>query len=697
MAGDGHITPDGEPIKGPAGTVAAEAEASPDPDLDSPFKRRLALAVAVLALAAGALGWAATDASIRSGEISRRANTDSIKATMQETSANVDAFTQFGIYSTVSDLRSRRDLGTIQRELLGAAAGTVPPEEWEAARAQLARLTPLLQPGRLQGRPDLLATELFEGSNTNRLAYEAEKRHAGAWDRKASLYIGGVTLLGVATTLLGLALTVPAGSRRYLVGAAGTVAAVTAVGAVVVAVRPAHGLPSGTVALVARGDRLVAERKFADAVDAYDAAIERTQEFVPAYSGRAFARMIRDSPQRDLALFAFSSTSPEARRAAIADLAHGLRLDPHDYLMLLNQGANYFHVRDYARTVAYSRRAIAENPDLPLPWMNAALGLAGEGRDAEARETLAAAITKIRARPLAVERGELYATARGTMAMLGEQRPDLRRVVRSLQEQITAAESADLLPLATDAAEARVTKLELTATGEILRASYSYTGLPPGSRLAWIAYHRTRPRAEWIERSSLDTFEVSRGPVSGSGGWSVFDGACAGGGEYRVDLYSGGRFLASSTLVQRTRVRKLLTPTYDLSGSMIVCRPRAWKQVRSTSWAADVQSGNGRARISVRVLPLVKPPADDAARLRLIDAVLDRLGNAVGGTPAAADGLGTIGYWSGSERRIDRGGNRRATVWVSLAADSVVRTVTIRYDAADEATIHDLRDRIYLR
>jgi tetratricopeptide (TPR) repeat protein len=696
MADDQHSPPPKGPPPAPAEDARELADPDPDPDLDSPFKRRLALAVAVLALAAGALGWAATDASIRSGEISRRAGIASIEATKQATSVTLDSFTQYGTYDTASEIQSRHDLGVVQRELLGAAAGTVRPEQWATARARLEQLTPLLRQGRLLGRPDLLGNELYERPNTTRLTYEAEKRSAAAWDWKASLYIGGVTLLGVATTLLGLALPVPAGSRRYLVATAAVIAGVTALGAVVVATRPTQSIPSEAIRLVARGDRLTAEKNFAGAINAYSDAIELDRNYVPAYAGRALALSIEGSAQRDIAQFSFTSTSREARLAAIADLERALGRERHDYLMLANQGANYFHVRDYARTVAYSKRAIAENPDLPLPWMNAALGLAGQDRAEEARETLAQALARIGKRPLVAERLELYAAARATMAMLAVQRPDLRRLVRSFTQQITGAESADLLPNAPVARDARVSAMRVAAVGEQLTTSISYTGLPTGSALAWIVSFRPRGGDDWIERGDMNWLEASQLPPSGGAEWRSFDRGCSSGGEYRVDLYSGGHFLATSSLEVPAGASGKLVPTGNVSGSMVVCRPRSWKQASSTSWATDVRSPDGRARISVRVLPLLTPPRDDAAREALTRQILDRLARAVGGTPAAADAAGTIGNRSGSERLIDRGADRHAILWVSIA-DNVVRTVTLRYDNGSVATIGDLRRRILVR
>jgi tetratricopeptide (TPR) repeat protein len=671
-----------------------EPELDTDPDLDSPFKRRLALAVSILALAAGALGWAATDAGIRSAEVSRHASTDSTRATLKESSQAVEAFTNLERYTAAAELRSRGDLGTIQRELLGASAGPVTPQQWQVARKKLERLTPLLRQGRFLDRPDLLANDRSQASNVARLRYEAQKRQAGGWDSKASLYIGGVTLLGVATTLLGLALTVPAGSRRYLVGAATTVAALTAVGSAVVALKPVHDLPMRAIESSALGDRLTAEKDYAPAVAAYAEAIRADPDFAPAYAGRAYARMLRDSPQRGLATYTFTTTTPEARRAAIADLARGIQLEPHDYPMLVNEGANYFHVGNYAETVAFSKRAIIEAPGLPIPWMNEALGLAGENHAERARTLLKQAVIRIRARPLAQERVELFSDIRGTLATLADQRPNLGRLVRSLQEQVTAAESDDLVGKHAAAMQASVSHMTLSTVGEYLHVSFAYAHLPSGSPLAWVVSFRPRGSAEWIERSDMSAFLVWGGATSGAGVWDRFDTACMTDGAYRVDLYSGGHFLATVALPVSASLSGPLQASWNLGASIVLCRPAGWKQLASSSWAADVRSADSRIAMSVRTLVLIKRPAEGAASKALVKDVIARLAKPLGGRPVGLDSPQGMGNWPGTERKIDLGSGHFAEVWASLGQDGFLRTVVIRYDAAHARAIQDLRFRL---
>ena len=377
------------------------------------------------------------------------------------------------------------------------------------------------------------------------MSAEPPSHPASAWGDKANLYLGVITSLAVALTLLGLSLTVGVNVRRFLVWPAALIVTGGLAGFLIVLITPTPHTSEAAIAAVVEGDRLSADRDYDGVLAAYNRAVDLDPSYTTAYQRRGTARLVADSPEQGN-FFIISTTSKDARQAGVADLNQALDLGGEDYPTLVNQGANYFHLADYTRSEELSRRAIALNPTLPLPWLNLGLALVGQGREKDAADIYQHAIGLIEQRPYPQERLELYAGARGPLEKLLGLRSDLKAPVRRLQGELVQAQGKALLPKARSANGVRVSAMTATASGSTLRITFDYSNLPSNSRLAWIVYYRPPGRdRDWIQRSGLSLFDQTQLAPSGSAVIEPPDKSCLTAGEYRIDLYADTQRLAS--------------------------------------------------------------------------------------------------------------------------------------------------------
>lgn len=686
--------------------LQAEVEELVDGDrLDTTFKRRVALAVSLLALVGGLLGFAATDASTRAALSDRTAKQQAVLALTNENSAAVDTYSALSSYAGASTLKRRADLGRVQAELLGASAAPITAAQWDAVSSRLSDLTPLLRPGRLSARADLLLNDLLKARSVSTLSQDSAQKTAEGWAQKSDQYVGAATVIGVAGALLGLALTVPTGSRGFLVIASAAIVVVTLVFALAVATTPTPETPPEAVQLVAEGDRLAGAKDYVGALAAYDKAIGLDGEYATAYVRRAGVETVQASPENATSSFVITNVSPQAREAAIADLNRALALKPDDYVALVNQGANYFHVLDYGRTEEFSRRAIDLNPGLPLPWMNLGLGLVGQGREPEARSAFDEAIRLIGQRPLARERGELFAAARGTLATAAEQTPSRAALALSLEGLVTKAEGAVVVPRGASAPQAKVSRMSLTSSGSNLRARIDYDTLPTGARLAWIVYYRSPRAGEWVQRTDLSFFEGSTLPPSGSATKDLHDASCPIGGDYRIELFTDDRRLATVTVHQGSEdppatagAWPALTPQFEITGRVNICLPPSWAYDTSVTGAIDVAAPDASQRLRIRSIPLVTNPATQEARAQLAGQVLDRLAVSVHGTAVGQDRpAGFLYAPPGVVRGLRFEDGQSGLAWASVGEDGWLRTVTTSSPTQQPDGISNLLGRIAFR
>jgi len=484
-------------------------------ELDTAFRRTLALAVALLALFGGVVGFAAGDAGAREERLGADAQRASVIAMSRNSAMESEYYEMLQNSLDVSSLQRRGDIAQV-RASLGLRSQQDLARKWETAAGQLTDMSVLAGNGKYANNRGLLYADLYAGPDLAALRQQAADETSASWGQKRRLEIGIVTLVAVALTLLGLSLTVGREVRRYLIWPAALIVGVCVAGFVWVLNRPVPHTPEAAMNAVVDGDRLYLLGDYQGAVNRYARALTIRPDYPSALQHLAPATLMANSPERNTGQNVINTSTPQAYRAAIADLNRALRVTGDDYPTLLNLGGAYFHVRDYADSAQLSQRAIDLNPGPPLPYMNLGLALLAEGDRSKALRTYNHAIQIILSRSDPSERDQLFSAALTTLETLAIQQPHSLAMVRQVEGALIAAESKMQFPHAPSASNTTISALQMKAAVPLLGLQFTYAGLPKGGRLAYIIYFRPRGMADWVQRGDLNDFESIDLPPSGS-------------------------------------------------------------------------------------------------------------------------------------------------------------------------------------
>ncbi len=661
-------------------------------EIGTPFKRKLALAVSLLALFGGVVGFAAGAAGAQEERTGTDAQRASVVAMSGYSAAAVEFFEMLENSLNVSSLQRRAEIARMRAELLGGAGQRRLAGQWDTVARQISDSSVLSGHGTYANNPNLLLVNLSVGPDLASLRQQAAAETSAQWAQKRRLEIGIVTLVAVALTLLGLSLTVGEGVRRFLIWPAGVIVGVCVIGFGWVLGRPVVHTPDAAIRAVAEGDRLFQLRDYQGAVKSYTHALSIRPDYPNALVDRATATVLADSPQRNSIQFVVSTSTPAAYRSAIADLSRALGDSSDSYLTAANLGAFYFHVRDYAKCVQLSQQAIALNPGPPLPWLNLGLALLGQGKTSEALRTYHHAIQLIAARPDPVERQELYSSGLTELEILASQQPRELAMVRKVEGELIAAESLQRSPHAVTASQASVSASQLTVDGPQLHFAYAYRDIPKGARLAEIVYFRPRGTSDWIQPGALTYFLVNSLRRSGHGILTLADRSCPAPGEYRVDLYTGTRRLATATASSSLPAETLI-PYADGVYGVEICRPHGWPF--SSGGAMELTSPDRQRHMAIDVAPLTQADLR-APKSSVSSEVLSRM---IRQLPPHTRVLRTeakdFGGIAGTAQLLRLPGNRQGIVWVSIGTDGILRTLQATYPAGLPGPLNDVA--IYLQ
>jgi tetratricopeptide (TPR) repeat protein len=660
--------------------------------LDTPFKRRVALALAVLAFVGGVFGLAASLAGGREDQLTRDAQQSAVMALGEQSVAHARYFDVVGSHTEVRLLQQRVEMAHFRAMLLpgtddGALAGG-----WHEAERALSDLSRELAGTPYADQAPRLAQDLFLRPRTDQLRADAMFEAAASWGDDADRYVLGITLLAISLSLLGLSLTVTVRVRRPLVQAAALISFFAVGLGVVTAVTPVVGTPREAVEAVAEGDRLSGLRRYDEAVEAYSRALGLRPDYAVALRQRASARILAESPEGLSALYVYTISSPEARRAAVEDLARAINPDAPDYMTLVNQGGNLFHLREYERSEAYTRQAIVLNDELPLPWSNLGLALAAQGDARGARSAYDQLVERVLRRPDPQERAEIFAASRTTLEMLATMEPDRAELALEFQGLLVAAQSES--PPGLPAETAEVSGLRLQASGAQLVAAYSHRGIPEDGVVSWVGYVRHDDDMPWQQRPDLVLMGRFGLATPGEATVNLIDSLCPPAGtEYRVDFWLGDQRLATA----RTTTTSLsdttsLVGSVDVAGRFSTCRPSDWDITREVPAMLAVQSSAGDASVVVRAAPV---PAElsstpEVAARAAVDAQAAQFAERSTVAPIQ-EGQVWVGGLLGTARRYPAASDGGLIwVWAGVGADGMVRVVGVKYAASEEAVVSDL-------
>jgi tetratricopeptide (TPR) repeat protein len=563
----------------------------------------------------------------------------------------------------------------------------------------LANLSPLLQSDHYQEEPERYVLDLHYRADLAALRQAARRETADAWGAKAERYAAVLTILAIVVSVLGLAATFGQRMWRFLVRPAAGVALGCLLFTAAVGLPRVTHTPEDALTKVADGDRLLALRDVKGAIEAYSRAIDQQPRYTAAYvrRARAYARM--GSPEQEQT-YVFSISDPESRARSIADLERAFKLGAGDDLLaVMFQGANMFHARRYDDAEVLARRATRRNPRLTVAQLNLGLALAAQGRADEAAEALGRMAAQAVGRPDPTERNELFAAGHTTLEQLALQVPERAGLVRLLHDRLTAAQTAAGTGRALRRLQpgAAISELTVSAGRRSLMVTYDRRAIRVGDTLAWIVYTRPDAGAPWRQRQFV--LQPAPGP-SGDGPVqvSISEGDCPNPGDYRVDVYAEGVFMATAQTTRPPSPDRLVADGDGPLDSLRVCRPAGWKVLARRAGMLDVQSPAAPQRLTVSVFP-APPEMRRTGVDRELGQLADRLAAARGFRP---DGqpprLQSVGEQQGILRgyRRPRQGqiNRILEVWTSLGPDAGLRIVVLEGSFDDLQLFDRLRDRV---
>lgn len=666
--------------------------------LDTPFKKRVAVTAALLVLLGGLLAYGASLSSEKGQELSARADAATITASSGYGAAYSTIATLTSGDAQARTLRQQAELARVHATLTGDPGYTQEAKAYDAAAASLEDLGAPDQEESHYADVNRETTDELLKPRESALHADALRETASAWDAKSDRYVLGITLLGVALALLGLSLTLSSRTRRLVAVPAVLITLLAAVVSGLALVQRPAATPDAAVRALAQGDRLMGLGRYDDAIDAYSRAIDLRSDYTAAYRARGFA--YDQAGGTGSGSYVLTVIDPAFRAKSIADLDEALSLSPvPDYLTLVNQSANEFHVKHFAESEDLVSRALETNDTLPLPWGNLAMAQLAQGKEDEARDSFEEMVERVRERPDQVEQYEQFAAVRTALEILADLVPERADLVEEFEGMMVGAEAELFQPGdVPDADGAAISDLQLTANGLSLDATYDATGLALDSRISWVGYFRPNDDVPWQQPSYLAQVNRVFDDTPGPGSVSMIDTSCPGPGEYRLQAWLDDRLLASAETTVAAEADSY-TISFDPASLVTACRPEDWGLDDSVPGRilllapADEKTG-----LTVRAVPLPaellgQPEADVERQALDTEPTCAQFGG------AEPEQVSSIGGIEGRSRLYEaKADGTGALCWAGLGQDGLLRTFVAVFDtltASSPAAVDDLISRLY--
>jgi len=406
----------------------------------------------------------------------------------------------------------------------------------------------------------------------------AKREEAEAWGTKSEHYVLTITVLAVSLFLLGLALTVK-GTLKALFLIVGTAIAVVSFAFVVATLlSPVPRIPTESMTLYAAG---VGEAYYAGvlelggvyarvpdhangAIESFTEAISLRPAYAAAYQARGDARLLKAE-----ALF-LGGADPKLASAelagSISDFQRAAALGRSDRETWARLAWAHFVAERYADSVEAANRALTLAPDLRLRLgLTLALGLLGEGKEAQAREVLETNLAWAQTHPLASDSLTFRAAIRG-VGELERVRPlsglaDMQRRLKEAFVSLTYRGTVIVTPARATIGRLIFESLELDAEGQVVGRrpatgfpggtdrvglSFDYQGIQQGAlvvlKVTWEGQEETSLAQveRWAEPSSGRAERVVRSAIE-------HDWVGLMPGTHAVEVYVEGSLVASGT------------------------------------------------------------------------------------------------------------------------------------------------------
>jgi tetratricopeptide (TPR) repeat protein len=442
------------------------------------FKRMTAILIASVTIVAAIAAFLQTDAGGRAVQANREAQRYAIEALGARASGQSEVdYGWYGAAQTWYALNTQA-LTADQQENADAAA------RFRAVRDRIAKLSPLmadpyfnpesgLYPDRYGYEVDVFlerATDLTE-------RYTASAQLNNAWNDKANTYIVHLTLLAVSLALYGLS-TTPDDWTRWIFVAAGSAIVATTIGWMAITiVRPVDSISGEAISRYASGYGLAWRGRTADAISAFDEAIQLEPGYANAYyeRGNSHFTLVYESIGTD------PKAAEEQLRLAAADFESARAAGKDDGSVNWNLGWAYYLLGFFEESATASERAVTFDASLFPVRCNLGVTLLADGKIDEARAQYAEAIRIVTARVTEARAAE-KAPPSSLWLYLNSCAADVESLSHRLDDQPRAWTQAPPRDLVADTPEVRAEVQRLIGEIRSMLVALEYTGEAPGER-----------------------------------------------------------------------------------------------------------------------------------------------------------------------------------------------------------------------
>jgi tetratricopeptide (TPR) repeat protein len=616
------------------------------------FKKVMAFAAAAVALFGAIVVLLASQASVDSSKASRDAQLAASSGVGSEIRGDERNLVGFSTYLQIGEFRRRRVLALAEAR---RSAGTINETNalheaaiWEEVATSLEPLTPLLADPKYAEEADPTFPFGFfvdnaVSSNVDDLRRQAKQELSNSYGGKSSRYGSVVTLLAVVLFLMSLSLTVDGRLRLAVLVPAAVIALACVVITIGASLGPVAAVPDQAIKDVAEGDRLMGRYDFSGAVGQYSKAIRLQPRYALAYGRRANALFFEGGdPVKGQQFIAYAPR--KSIDAAVVDARKAVDLGADDVGSVNALGALLFHQQQYAKAVSIFRHAIDLNADNPLAWSNLGAAALAQGDYTTATDAYQHAVSTINARPFVGERRELYGTTISVLEILIEREPTRKDAATRVEDQLVAAELAkEVGDIAASQVKVSNLSIQFSTTGAY--ASFTAPGLSPDTPIGIVWYTRRNKDRPFQVESGMSKIEKAGEHSGNSLSYFSLPAECAAGGDYRVDVYLGGKRVATATANRKpTSLGRLQYAPFDGTLGVLVCQPEDWQRSRAAGEWLDIYDEGEKNLLTIEAVSVDFPNASPIQLQQ--QALLDATGNAsavagatsfnVGGVPSLA-------------------------------------------------------------
>jgi len=556
----------------------AEIEFPDELEVRDNYDRIVTVLMALITLWAAIIGVFESRAGIDEDLAAQRAQTHAVSAFGELIRADQRVSHSLDVYSAwyeageqIVQFQSAADSARMSGDESSAHVLEASITRWDAARQQLAELTPLLSAGY-----DRDYVRYFEESHRDSyLEYERQQaalREADGWGSKGDTYVSVVTMLAAVLFLLGISLTIENWLRYVFLGCGLLMLVISGIWVMSVYLEPMQVTPEEAMEQFVQG-LILSNIAFAaseadaneinkQALAAFEAALELDPLYADVYQWHGFTMLEKRLKGAD----------PDVNAEAAASMEVAIELGNDNSVVYTNLGWAYTLSGEYEKAIAALEHAIELEPTECLAYLNLGVAQLGAEQANEANATYAVAVDcMLEENP--DERANLFASGELDLLDLAYVQDDNLDVADALLHfKETAVSLATLDEIEPQETSAKVTDIAfaggIAADGGFLDVGDSFT---PGAPAVYtiMRFEEMPANAPWMVRwyheDELYRTHTSQWPAEGGGAgqtWMRITGSPMPAGEYAAEIYVSGKLIASESFqVQAGEIAEMTSYT----------------------------------------------------------------------------------------------------------------------------------------